>query len=183
MKKKVPLLFTLLILFGCSSNSDLKFAENTTVELGSDFDSCSLVRSVKGKSVSDSDIENRTIKIGNYRVSCSEIDTTVAGSQKIYFNLDGQMYALTVNVADTTPPEISILDNIDSTNPLDYVKATDPSGVQSLKYVGLYDPNTPGEYTVQIVATDNEGNTSQKDLTLSVRSNGSTETEEKEKNQ
>ena len=175
MRKLIPILFASLVLVGCSSSSDIKFVDSPTAELGSNFNACTLVKNVKGKKISNSDIENRVINIDGYRVSCSEVDTSTVGTQKVYFDFDGQMYETTVRVADTTPPEISILDNVDSANPLDYVKATDLSGVQSLKYVGQYDPNTPGEYTVQIVATDNEGNTSQKELTLTVRVNGNTE--------
>ena len=181
MQKLIPILFASFILAGCSPSSNIKFVDSPTAELGSDFDACTLVESVKGKNISNSDIENRVINIAGYRVSCSEVDTSAVGTQKAYFDFDGQMYETTVKVVDTTPPEISILDNVDSANPLDYVKATDLSGVQSLKYIGQYDSNTPGEYTVQIVAVDNEGNTSQKELTLTVRANGSTEENEEKK--
>lgn len=173
----IPFTIALFSLVGCASGSDLKFVENKTIELGSDADSCSLIESVKGKAVSNSNIKNRVIEIDGHRVSCSEIDTSTIGNQKVYFDLDGKMSDITVKVVDTTPPEISILDNVDSTNPLDYVKAKDLSGVQSLKFEGTYDSNTPGEYTVEIVATDNEGNESRKELVLTVRGNKTEETE------
>lgn len=179
-KKLFSLTATLLLLTGCFASSDLEFVDNKTIELGSNSDSCFLVKKVKGQDVYNSDIKNRTIEINGHRVSCSEIDTESIGEQKVYFDLDGKMSSTTVKIVDTTPPEISILDNVVSNNPLDYVKASDLSGVQSLKFEGTYDPNTSGEYTVIIVATDNEGNTSRKELTLSVRTNNATEAEKDE---
>lgn len=176
--KLIPFTIILLSLTGCSSSPDLKFIEDKTIELGSDTDACTLIESVKGKAVASSNIKNRTIEIDGHRISCSEIDTSSIGNQKIYFDLDGKMSSITVKVVDTTPPEISILDNVVSNNPLDYVKASDPSGVQSLRFEGTYDPNTAGEYTVQIVATDNEGNESRKELVLTVQKSKTSENEE-----
>lgn len=181
IKKLIPFATALLLLTGCSSGSDLEFVKDKTIELGSDDDSCSLVQSVKGKIVSSSDIKSRTIEIDGHRVSCSEIDTTCIGNQKVYFDLDGKMSSITVKIVDTTPPEISMLDNVESTNPLDYVKASDLSGVQSLRFEGTYDPNTAGEYIVEIIATDNEGNESGKELALTVKKNKTAESEEDKK--
>lgn len=178
MIKKIILCIFPLLFFSACSKTEIKFVSNPTVELGSKTDACDFISSYKNKTAKTKGTSY--IYVDDTKITCSELDTSQIGYTKAYYNVDGQMYSLTIKVKDTTPPEIFFLDNISSDNPLDYVKATDLSGVQSLTFEGTYNPNVAGEYTLTIIASDNEGNTSTKDLVLTVNEGAK---QEQEKNQ
>ncbi len=182
MIKKIILCILPLLFISACSKTEIKFVNSPIAEFGSKTDACDFISSYKNKTATTK--ETGYIYVDDTKITCSELDTSQIGYTKAYYDVNGQMYALTVGVKDTTPPEIFFLDNVYSNNPLDYVKATDLSGVQSLTFEGTYNPNVVGEYTLTIIAIDNEGNTSQKDLTLTVNGNTSQEeTQEQENNQ
>lgn len=180
---KLQKIFTILsiplLLTGCAKN-DLSFVENPTAEYASkDTDACNFIVSYKDKTISDSERGNRVIKTDSARISCSEIDTSTIGKTKVYYDANGKMSSLTVEVKDTTAPEISLLDGVTSNNPLDYIKAIDPSGVAKLSFDGEFNPDINGDYEITVTAADNEGNIGYKSFVITVNNNRVKE-EEKE---
>lgn len=88
---------------------------------------------------------------------------------------------LSFKVVDETPPQIAFAGNPtikvgDSekaiVKALDHLEVTDAIDTEidssDVKVEGEYDTNVPGQYTVQIVATDDSGNTAAKETTLTV---------------
>ena len=171
LNKIMPFISIPLLLVGCS-NQDLAFVDNPTAEyMSENTDACDFIISYKGKEISQSERGTRVINTNGTRISCSEIDTSTIGRNKVYYDVDGKMASLIVDVKDTTPPKITFIDNVHSNNPLDYVKATDSSGILSLDYIGSFDPNKAGDYSLKIIATDNEGNKAEKEIIITVEQN------------
>lgn len=171
MRKIITILFTLILLASCGLNdrkNELSFIKEPNVEFDSDFNSCNLVESIKGQEVKIKEIKGNVIAKNDYRVSCSAIDTKTMGKQKVYFDFNGKMYQLIVNIIDTTPPEIIVLEkpnNVkegEKSKPLDFITAYDPSGIASLGIEGKFDIGISGEYPLVAIATDNNGNISRK---------------------
>lgn len=176
--RKALLLLTILLLNGCSFNNrknELTFINDPKIEYMVDYNSCNFIQSVKGKQIEERDIKNNVIVKGDYRVSCSTVDTKTIGKQKVFFDFNGKMYKLIVDVVDTTPPDITILEipnNIkenEKPGPLNFVTANDPSGIASISIEGDFNTEVSGEYPLTIVATDNNGNTSRKPFVYSVK--------------
>lgn len=172
MKKTITLIFIAILLTACSNNdrkNELTFKTND-IEFAEKINTCSLVKKVNGKEITEADIKNNVITKGNYRVSCSEVDTNNIGKQKIYYDFNGKMYQLLVNVVDTTPPEISVLEEPNGSGetakpkPIDYVTAKDSSGIASLTIEGDFDSEVKGEYPLKAIAVDNNGNKSEKEF-------------------
>lgn len=172
MKKTITLFFVAMLLTACSNNdrkNELTF-KTDNIEFAEEINTCSLVKKVNGKEVVETDIKKNVITKDNYRVSCSKVNTENIGKQKIYYDFNGKMYQLIVNVVDTTPPEITILNKPNGSRetpkpkPIDYVTAKDSAGVASLTIEGDFDSEIKGEYPLKVVAVDNNGNTSEKEF-------------------
>ena len=164
-----------MLCAGCSTKENaLELKKDAIAEYRTDFNACSLVVSVNGEKVESSNLKSGVIRLGSKKVTCSTVDTSTLGKKKVYFNYSGQMYETEVDVEDTTTPEITILETSEITkkntelSPLDYVKATDISGIASLKIDGEFDLNKTGDYNLTAIAEDNNGNVSTKDFVFSV---------------
>ena len=169
LNKMIPLITVPLLLAGCS-NQNLTFIDNPIAEyMSEDADACDFIVSYKGKEILQSERGNRIIRTGETRISCSEIDTTTIGRNKVYFDVDGKLSSLVVDVKDTTPPVITVLENVTSNKLIDYVQASDPSGVARLTCDGDFNPNVDGEYEVTATAEDNEGNIGTKTFAITVK--------------
>lgn len=182
---KIAIICGVALLCGCSTKQNaLTFKKDAIAEYKEEFNACTLVVKVNGQNVTSNDMQNGVIKIGDKKVTCSSVDTEKLGKVKVYFNYNGQMYETTVDVEDTTPPEITILETSEISKksseltPLDYVKATDISGIASLKIDGEFDLNRSGDYELTAIATDNNGNVATKDFVFSVTVPKKTEAEE-----
>lgn len=168
LNKMIPLFTVPLLLVGCS-NQNLTFIDNPTAEyMSENTDACDFIVSYKGKDILQSERGKRIIRIGETRISCSEIDTTTIGRNKVYFDVDGKLSSLVVDVKDTTPPEITVLENVTSDKLIDYVQASDPSGVARLTCDGDFNPNVDGKYEITATAEDNEGNVGTKTFTITI---------------
>lgn len=177
MRKTITILFILVLLVGCRLNdrkNELSFIKEPNVEFASNFNSCNLVESIKGQEVKNKEIKGNVITKNDYRVSCSTIDTKTMGKQKVYFDFNGKMYQLIVNVIDTTPPEIIVLEKPNNVKegekpkPLDFITAYDSSGIASLGIEGKFNIEISGEYPLVAIATDNNGNISRKTFVYKV---------------
>ena len=174
-KYKMLIACGIALLCGCSSKANaIELKKDAIAEYKTDFNACSLVVSVNGKKIDSSSLQGGVIQLGGKKVTCSTVDTDTLGKKKVYFNYSGEMYETEVDVEDTTPPEITILETSEITkkntelSPLDYVKATDISGIASLKIDGDFDLSKKGDYNLTAIAEDNNGNISTKDFVFSV---------------
>ena len=168
LNKIMPFISIPLLLVGCS-NQDLAFVDNPTAEyMSENTDACDLIVSYKGKEISQSERGARVINTNGTRISCSEIDTTTIGRNKVYYDVDGKMTSLVVDVKDTTPPEITVLENVNSDKLIDYVQASDPSGVVRIACDGDFNPDVNGTYEITATAEDNEGNVGSKTFEIVV---------------
>lgn len=166
------------MLCGCGNakKNMIKFVSNPSAEYKAEFNACTLVSSVNGERVIQTSIREGVIQLANgKKVTCSSIDTSVLGKQKAYFDYEGQMYGIYVDVEDTIPPEITILETVTKKDseatlkPIDYVTATDVAGIASIKIEGDYDESKAGEYNLTAVAIDKNGNKATKDFIYVVK--------------
>ena len=149
------------------NNKDSQFELNSdiNVEINSEFYNTSLIN----KNV------NNTVKTEK-----KLIDTSKLGKQTITLTVDDvnhnqKEYSATINVVDTTAPEIKMTsDKIISKvgkkiDLLENVSATDNSKEDiTVEVSGDYDINTVGEYKLKYTAKDSSGNTATKDFVLVV---------------
>lgn len=180
----------LILMSGCSLNSNkenqVTFSDDKTIKWKSDFNACELVKSINGTTVTDDMIKDGYIDTGKITMTCSEIDTSKIGQQKVYFDIEKKMYGFTVEVKDDQAPVIKVDDKVtvnvdpegeeetfdlDSFDLNDYFTVSDDDEVKTTDISGNYDLSENGEYKIKISATDRSGNTSEKTFTLIVEGN------------
>ena len=121
----------------------------------------------------------KEIKNGKLINGNEEIDTSKLGKKKIVFlvknkNKEEEEFDLTIDVVDTTKPEISAKEENSTSvgNKIDLlkdVKVTDNSGEEiKAKVIGEYDINKVGEYKLKYEATDSSDNKSELEFVLKV---------------
>lgn len=121
----------------------------------------------------------KEIKNGKLINGNEEIDTSKLGKKKIVFlvknkNKEEEEFDLTIDVVDTTKPEISAKEEVSTSvgNKIDLlkdVKVTDNSGEEiKAKVIGEYDINKVGEYKLKYEATDSSDNKSELEFVLKV---------------
>ena len=102
-----------------------------------------------------------------------EINASPAGTYTVISTNGENTCQSVINIVDTTAPELQVKAvKMDSNQSLDIQqfvsKATDASGEVTLSYQETPDHTKEGNYTVVIIATDANGNTTQKETTLKV---------------
>ena len=121
----------------------------------------------------------KEIKNGKLINGNEEIDTSKLGKKKIVFlvknkNKEEEEFDLTIDVVDTTKPEIIAKEENSTSvgNKIDLlkdVKVTDNSGEEiKAKVIGEYDINKVGEYKLKYEATDSSDNKSELEFVLKV---------------
>lgn len=105
----------------------------------------------------------------------SKIDVSTIGKQDISYQVDGKEYKLSVNVVDTTPPELVLRDltyyfGDKEKEYKDFVKSyKDASGEVELSYEANFDFNKVGVYELKVTAKDKFGNVTNGTATLTVK--------------
>ena len=157
----ISTIVTLLLL----SRINYVLSDSPIYEVNSDATISSLFSSINSGTLKDSETPLDTSEIGEKTKEVT-IASQLGTEQKI---------ALVYTVTDTTPPVISGDETECSfesgTEPdiLSHYQAEDNSKKPAtLTLEGDYDLNTPGEYSIKITATDESGNTSTKDITLTI---------------
>lgn len=147
-----------------------------TIEYGEKLDGpAKLVDKVGKVSVSSSQIKSpTTIKLEQYEISFSKIDTSVLGKQEIkarFSDSEIRPQTLIVNVVDSIPPEITLNDMPEEVE-LAYIESEDflnsinvfdnftPAEDINLDYSFSQKPAHGAETELMIRATDSNGNTS-----------------------
>ena len=126
-------------------------SDTLTVELGESFDEKSAV-TLKNAEWSEVTITG-------------EVDTNVAGTYELVFSLENKSVTVTVNVVDTTPPVLTLQkDSFEALmgHPLTIdrivMSADDYTAVECSINGDSVDWDTPGEYTMEVLAVDLAGN-------------------------
>lgn len=164
----------------------LVFEEKMVLNYGSEDNTISLIKTIGGKDVKKEDInkEKNSISMGNWQVWADTVDTTKIGKYNIaYQTSDNSSVKITkmVEVADIEGPTITArfekppvvnLSEIGDLKPSDLVYVTDNlSRGEGIKVEFETDINSivkGGTHTVSVVCSDEVGNTTKMDITVSV---------------
>lgn len=156
------IVLTTIVYLKLTTNEGIIINDNLTVEFRSDAYISTFIKKIDGKLV------------GDYKVDTSEVgykDVNITFKNQYGFITAKK---ITIKVIDVTSPTIIV------SNPYNVVKesietleeeifcADDYDDLISCKINGKYDLNKVGKYDLEIVATDNSGNTTTKEFTLNV---------------
>lgn len=157
------LLVVMVSLFLIFFRDDIKLKDDLTVEINNKVKLLSFINMPKKDKVLTEDELIDTSKLGDIKLRIE------------YLNVFNKKKTLSfkVKIVDTIKPEIECEDTITSEvykNDIEgKIKISDNSGEEIKPTIeGTYDPNVEGEYKVKIVAVDNSGNKSTKDVTISI---------------
>lgn len=168
MGKNKLILFILILLCGCSSDNDeIKFSEIRTIQVGSEFNSCTLVEKVGDKEITKFDYDGNRILVNDKdAVTCPIIDTSKIGKREIRFKYKEKTYKVEIEIIDNQPPVISCKDKEIHISPnetekelLNYIEINDNDEDTVVTFSGI-EFGKAGKYTVEVKAVDSSGNES-----------------------
>lgn len=168
MGKNKLILFILILLCGCSSDNDeIKFSENRTIQVGSEFNSCTLVEKVGDKEITKFDYDGNRILVNDRdAVTCPVVDTSKTGKREIRFKFKDKIYKIEVEIVDKTAPvinckekEIHISINETEKEILNYIEVVDYDEDIVVTVSGI-EYGKAGKYTIEVKAMDSSGNVS-----------------------
>ncbi|MBR6133682.1 MAG: D-alanyl-D-alanine carboxypeptidase family protein [Bacilli bacterium] len=176
MKKRIiSLIIVLLLLVGCSKEEQKETKEELSYKIDNNI-KIEINSEEKYNTDYIHDIEN-----GELITEKELIDTTKLGEQELIIKVQDKIedeekeIKITINIVDTTPPEIEYKDKLETTNGtkidlLKNVKVTDNSK-ETIKATveGDYNFNKEGTYNLKYVAKDSSNNETKKDFTLTVK--------------
>lgn len=193
MGKNKLILFILILLCGCSSENDIiKFSDDRKIQLGSEFNSCTLVEKVRDKEITKFDYDgNRILVDSEDAVTCPAVDTSKIGKREIRFKFKDKTYTIEVEIIDRYPPQINCKEkeirldsNKTETDLLDHIDVIDDDKEIVLTVSGV-NYGKAGIYTAYVQAADSSGNISKLQLTVIIEEikKADENTEKKENNQ
>ena len=176
--KKIILLLSILILFGCSKKEEIKIntsisVNKTDIEYYEDISLYNLITIENGEIITD-DFKIDTKELGNKEIKFEYYD----------YNKNKKEYNFNVSILDTTPPIIFASKRYSTEvkekfNILDKVVCGDNYDREmKCTYEGEYNINKIGEYPIKINSTDSNGNKSSRDTTIVVKEKISSSTSE-----
>jgi len=138
-----------------------------------------------------------SIKDGQILTQNYKLDTDSLGEKDIEIiykdsnNIFKRKYNYKINVVDTTAPILTIPKNIyidiesENKDILSKITFAGDNETRKLNYSieGTYDLNTIGNYDIKVIAKDNSNNKVEKDTTLHIYKNDSTQTDSSSNNQ
>ena len=147
------------------SRIDYVLSDNPTYEINSEVAISSLFSNINSGNLKDAEILLDTAEIGE------KTKEVVLASQLG----NEQIIKIVYNVVDTTPPVISgdetefSFESNAEPDILSHFNAEDNSkNPVELSLEGDYDSKTPGEYPIKVIAKDESGNLSTKEITLKI---------------
>lgn len=174
MGKNKLILLILLLLCGCSSeNDEIKFSEIRTIQVGSEFNSCTLVEKVGDKEITKFDYDGNRILVNDKdAVTCPIIDTSKIGKREIRFKYKEKTYKVEIQIIDNQPPVISCKEkeihldpNKTETDLLCYIDVSDHDMETVINITGI-DYGKAGTYTAEVEASDSSGNVSKLQISV-----------------
>lgn len=172
-----------LLISGCSvrdrTKADLVFIDDSTVEISTNFNTCSLVASVEGIAILPSmvDSKNHTIALaGGKEVKCNQDSfENKLGKQTVSYTYNRNIYELVITLVDTTAPVIEAKEeyvvklNNEYFNIESVVSVSDNSGTEIMTALsGTYDLSKVGEYQIIYKAVDQSRNEATQAIKISV---------------
>lgn len=174
------MLFLALFLSGCHQQSSLThhvyFEEDIRIQYMSSADSCSYVRSADTYVIQDAMIEDGEIYVSNFKIICPSVDTSELGTVELVYKIGDEKYITSAQIIDLTVPQIEAEDTIT------FEAGSIPEDLS--KYYGVSDEvdnseditvetdtnieDKAGEYYLKVIATDKSGNSSSKEIKITV---------------
>ena len=150
---------------------DLQLADTDTVEYGDTFDQDALVLDHHGELTSEGTVD--PAKVGEYTITY-----TLSAKDPEYSQTVEKQVEKKINVVDTQMPEITISEEfLETKEGMEFSADDNVEGASDpvdgdLEYTLETDLDTeePGEYTVTVSAEDKNGNTSEKEFYVTVKS-------------
>ena len=150
---------------------DLQLADTDTVEYGDTFDQEALVLDHHGELTSEGTVD--PAKVGEYTITY-----TLSAKDPEYSQTVEKQVEKKINVVDTQMPEITISEEfLETKEGMEFSADDNVEGASDpvdgdLEYTLETDLDTeePGEYTVTVSAEDKNGNTSEKEFYVTVKS-------------
>jgi len=184
MKNKVAmilmLILSLLLLTGCGStkqNYDLHFKDELVIDYKSNDSPLLLIDKIGNVEVTKEMIVNDSIRINNFIVTCSSLDSNDLGTHTVKYqtNESSKEIVKQVIVKDISSPNISLekdsfeifIDELDQFNIYDLISVTDLGDDNPSVTIELDDLSI-GKHIITIIATDNKGNTAKKEFYLTL---------------
>lgn len=179
-KRNKTIFFFLLSLFflvGCSHKEEIiEFSSETEIAAGSQYNSCLLVQSVEGKTITKFDMDgNRIVLNEDDTVICPHIDTSILGDQVIEYQFKNKTFLLTVTIIDKVAPifnnsvdRIELRKGSSKADLIELLNITDEFSEYEVDIVGHIDFNIVGIYDVTIIAKDSEENESELKLVIEI---------------
>lgn len=176
MERNKIMLCIMLLLSGCvSKENEITFSDDRTIQVGSDFNSCTLVLKVGDRSITKFDYDGNRILVNDRdTVICPYIDTSKIGKKEIKFKYQDREYMIDVTIVDNEAPtlkcdnqeiHITIGKSIDEL--MKCIEISDYDEEVKVNVTGV-DFNKAGSYTAEITATDSSGNTSDMNIIVVV---------------
>ncbi|MEG0661448.1 MAG: hypothetical protein RR916_06580 [Anaerorhabdus sp.] len=170
----------LFIVSGCSFDSAKHtiILDNSTLEFGTEVpDSCELIKSIDNKTIKKESIHDHNIEQGDIKATCDKVDLNRIGKQDFKVNVNGKPTILSLEIKDTTPPQILIdkeYFEVTKDNPYFDIKklVSVKDAFDRDPFVGItgsYDLSVIGTYKVKVTAKDSFKNESNKTISINVK--------------
>lgn len=189
MKKVISSLIILFFLVACNSepprSHSIYFKENIKIAYQKeDVNTCEYIVNVDDVTIKSSMIEDDTIYVSNFNISCPSVKTHKLGKVNLIYVIDDEEYEVEAIVADLTKPKIKIKgfknsdyaefsyeeNEIDDLSTL-YKVSDNLDKVEDIKIkeTGEYNLTKAGIYTITISATDTSKNTTSRTLKITIK--------------
>lgn len=189
MKKVISSLIILFFLVACNSepprSHSIYFKENIKIAYQKeDVNTCEYIVNVDDVTIKSSMIEDDTIYVSNFSISCPSVKTHKLGKVNLIYVIDDEEYEVEAIVADLTKPKIKIKGFNNSDNAEFSFEENEINDISTLykvsdnldkiedikvKQKGEYDLAKAGVYTITISATDTSKNTTSRTLKITIK--------------
>lgn len=174
LKKILPIVMILGIA-ACSKNEDvnIKFIDKHEFSQDEIANSCSLVSTIDGKTITSEMINGNEIYVDGKTIGCGVIDLNKIGENTTYFTYKDKKYPFNYAVKDTKAPLINAEDEIyiepDSEFSIeDHISIIESDENYKYSIIGNVDTSVPARYEVKVSCSDSIGNNSEKNIWIQV---------------
>lgn len=180
----VILLILSLFLCGCKQKDyTVHFKEELVIDYNSNDSPLTLIESIGNTKITEDMIKDNAIIVDNFKISCEPIDTNVEQNYIVIYKTNDteisqikkQVYVKDINAPEITFKSDTIIINEDQMEKLnlhDFITVKDNfDKAPHIEVTSDKTINSPGKYTITVIAEDVNKNKSQKLLTLIVKEN------------
>lgn len=187
------LFLTLFCITGCTGKKNTHtvfFAENIEIEYGSEVNTAVYVVKIDSFVITPARISDNEINVSNITMKCPEIKFKKLGKIKLEYQIGKEVYDTDATIVDTEAPEIE-LENDEFTFEVNQMKDLesyftikdnyDDKEDIEVEIDGEVDSAKEGEYDIKIKAMDSSGNSSSKNLKITIKDSEAEKKREEEK--